>query len=73
MNLLNIMLNMDIHWPVGAKFAVQDDDGALKWGFHDAPQNFHCGSGIWHRGKEGGNDPEYGCPLACWCQTCSAR
>ena len=59
MNLLNIMLNMDIHWPVGAKFAVQDDDGALKWSFHDELPKWGCGSGVWHRGK-GSSDPEYG-------------
>ena len=59
MNLLNIMLNMDVHWPVGAKLAVQDDDGALKWSFHDELPKWGCGSGVWHRGK-GSSDPEYG-------------
>lgn len=59
MNLLNIMLNMDVHWPEGAKLAVQDGDGSLKWGFHDIPAKFHCDAGVWHRGK-GFNDPVYG-------------
>ena len=59
MNLLNIMLNMDIHWPAGAKLAVQDEDGSLKWSFHDELPKWVCGSGVWHRGK-GFSDPEYG-------------
>ena len=51
MNLLELMLKNEIEWPVGAAFAVQDDDGEMvKFGCGRTP--ILCNTGIWHRDVE---------------------
>lgn len=51
MNLLELMLKEEVEWPVGAEYAVQDDDGEkVKFGYGRTP--ILCNTGIWHRDVE---------------------
>lgn len=51
MNLLELMLENKVVWPVGAGYAVQDDDGMkVKFGYGRPPTL--CTTGIWHREVE---------------------
>ena len=56
MTLLELMLKEKIVWPIGAEFAVQDNDGEkVKFGRGRPPTL--CGTGIWHRDVEMTNTP----------------
>ena len=51
MNLLELMLKEEVEWPVGAEFAVQDDDGErVKFGGGHPP--ILCNTGVWQRDVE---------------------
>ena len=50
MNLLELMLENKVVWPVSAGYAVQDDDGKVKFGYGGPP--ILCTTGIWHRDVE---------------------
>ena len=51
MTLLELMLKEKVVWPVGAEYAVQDDDGEkVKFGRSRPPKL--CGTGVWHRDIE---------------------
>ena len=51
MNLLELMLKNEIEWPVGAEYAVQDDDGEkVKFGRERPP--ILCSTGVWYRDVE---------------------
>ena len=48
MNLLELMLKENVEWPVGAQWAVQDDDGErVKFGGGHPP--ILCNTGVWQR------------------------
>ena len=51
MNLLELMLKEEVEWPVGAQWAVQDDDGErVKFGGGHPP--ILCNTGVWQRDVE---------------------
>ena len=51
MTLLELMLKENVKWPVGAEYAVQDDDGEkVNFGRGRPPKL--CGTGVWHRDIE---------------------
>ena len=53
------MLKHEIKWPAEAQYAVQDDDGILKWVFStNLPELWD--SGVWYRGNLSGSDPVFG-------------
>ena len=56
MTLLELMLKEKVVWPVGAKYAVQDDDGEkVKFGRGRTPVRYN--TGIWQRDVEVANTP----------------
>lgn len=48
--LIELMLAADVQWPVGAKWAVQDADGKVKFSERDAAPKL-MQSGVWVRGN----------------------
>ena len=56
MTLLELMLKKKVVWPVGAEYAVQDDDGEkVKFGRGRPPKL--CSTGVWQRDVEVATTP----------------
>lgn len=56
MKLLSILIEENIEWPSGMVWCVQDDDGNIKFSSDLSFKPIYCNTGIWSRGRIGGND-----------------